>query len=76
MNLEEKLRAVIRTIPDFPKAGVLFKDITPLFYNQALCNEIVEGFIRKLKGTSIDAIVGIESRGFLFGFLQIGRAHV
>ena len=76
MNLEEKLRAVIRTIPDFPKAGIMFKDITPLFYNQSLCTEIVDGFVRKLKGTRIDAIVGIESRGFLFGFLLANKLDV
>ncbi|MFN5183712.1 MAG: adenine phosphoribosyltransferase [Bacteroidota bacterium] len=76
MNLEEKIKSVIRTIPDFPKQGIMFKDITPLFYDQALCNEIVEGFIRKLKGIKLDAIVGIESRGFLFGFLLANKLNI
>ncbi|MBC7862853.1 MAG: adenine phosphoribosyltransferase, partial [Bacteroidia bacterium] len=76
MNLEEKVKAAIRTIPDFPKPGVMFKDITPIFYDQQLCNEITDSFVRKLKGVKFDAVVGIESRGFLFGFMLANKLNV
>lgn len=75
MSLEQNIKNTVRDIPDFPKHGVLFKDITPIFYNQTLCSDIVNGFIERL-GTKPDAIVGIESRGFLFGFLVANKLGV
>lgn len=66
--LEQKIKKVIRDVPDFPKPGILFKDITPIFHDQQLCNEIINEFALQIKNKNIDAIVGIESRGFLFGF--------
>lgn len=59
----------IRDIPDFPKPGIIFKDITPVFSNPTLCNELTEEFVRMFEGERIDAVVGIEARGFLFGIL-------
>lgn len=67
MNLEERLKAAIRAVPDFPKPGILFRDITPVLEDAALSNACVDGFVDALKGQRIDAIAGIESRGFLFG---------
>jgi adenine phosphoribosyltransferase len=75
MNLEEAIKQEIRDVPDFPKPGILFKDITPVFYDQKLCSGIVDGFIERL-GEKPDAIVGIESRGFLFGFLVANRLNI
>ena len=75
MSLEQSIKKEIRDIPDFPKPGVVFKDITPLFYNQKLCTEIVDGFIERL-GEKPDAIIGIESRGFLFGFLVANKLEI
>jgi adenine phosphoribosyltransferase len=75
MSLEQSIKDEIRDIPDFPKPGILFKDITPVFYNQKLCTSIVDSFIEKL-GEKPDAVVGIESRGFLFGFLVANRLEV
>lgn len=75
MNLEEAIKQEIRDVPDFPKPGIMFKDITPIFYDQALCSNIVDGFIERL-GEKPDAIVGIESRGFLFGFLVANRLNI
>ena len=66
---------MIRDIPDFPKPGIMFKDITPLFYNQDLCSAIVDGFIERMN-TKPNAILGIESRGFLFGFLTANKLGV
>ena len=57
----------IRTIPDFPKKGIQFKDITPLLQDAKLFEQAIDLFADKLKGKSIDYIAGIESRGFIFG---------
>jgi adenine phosphoribosyltransferase len=75
MRLEEQIKHVIRDIPDFPKPGIIFKDITPVFYNQRLCSDIVDGFIEHL-GEKPDAVAGIESRGFLFGILVANKLDV
>jgi adenine phosphoribosyltransferase len=74
--LQNKIRSVIRDVPDFPNPGILFKDITPIFHDQKLCSEIVEGFAERLKGKKIDAIIGIESRGFLFGFMLANKMNI
>jgi len=73
---EAKLKAAIRDIPDFPKAGIVFKDITPILKDQELCTAIVEEFAKRLAGTEIDMIAGIESRGFLFGLMLANRLNV
>jgi adenine phosphoribosyltransferase len=67
--LRTTLEKTIRDVPDFPKPGILFKDITPLLENPVLCADITDEFAKQLGDRKIDAIVGIESRGFLFGFL-------
>ncbi|MBL1409113.1 adenine phosphoribosyltransferase [Sphingobacterium faecale] len=67
--LEQKLREVIRDIPDFPSPGIIFKDITPVLKDATLCVDIVNEFADKLKDVDIDAIAGVESRGFLFGLM-------
>jgi adenine phosphoribosyltransferase len=74
--IEQKIKSVIRDVPDFPKPGILFKDITPILHDQKLCNEIVEAFVERLKGKKLDAIVGIESRGFLFGFALANKLNI
>jgi len=76
MNLEQKIKNATRDVADFPKPGILFKDITPILHDQKLCSEIIDEFINKLKDTKIDAIVGTESRGFLFGFLLANKTNV
>jgi len=75
MNLEQAIKQAIRDIPDFPKPGIIFKDVTPLFYDQKLCTRIVDGFIEQM-AEKPDAIVGIESRGFLFGFLIANKLDI
>ncbi len=67
MKLEERLKAAIRAVPDFPKAGILFRDITPVLEDPVLCRAAVDGFREALQDIPVDAIAGIESRGFLFG---------
>jgi adenine phosphoribosyltransferase len=75
MSLESNIKAAIRDVPDFPKPGIMFKDITPIFENQGLCNEIVDGFIASIS-VKPDAIVGIESRGFLFDLLLANKMNI
>lgn len=67
MTLQEKIDEAIRNVPNFPKEGIMFKDITPVLEDAVLSTEIVKEFVVKIDG-KIDAIAGIESRGFLFGF--------
>jgi adenine phosphoribosyltransferase len=73
MTVTEELKQVIRDVPDFPKPGILFKDITPLLENQALCTRIVDHFSAVFADAIPDAIVGVESRGFFFGILLANR---
>src|SRR6478672_11706762 len=63
----EKLRAAVRDVPDFPKKGIVFKDITPILGNGRLFRAAIEAFLEKCRGKKIDKIVGIDARGFLFG---------
>ncbi len=63
----ERLRAAIRDVSDFPKEGILFRDITTLLKEGALFREAVDLFVDRYVTQKIDAVIGIESRGFLFG---------
>ena len=74
--ISDKLDKAIREVPNFPKPGINFKDITTLLLNPELSNEIIDAFIERLKGKKIDAIVGVESRGFLFGFLLANKMKI
>src|ERR1700712_4075301 len=65
--ITQQIKAAIRDIPDFPKPGIVFKDITPILKDPGLCDNIINAFVEQLKDTRIDVIAGIESRGFLFG---------
>ena len=68
MSLEAKIKDVIRDVVDFPKEGIVFKDITPIMMDAELSNEIVNAMYEQYKGEDLDAVAGIESRGFLFGY--------
>ena len=61
------LNNYIRDIPDFPKKGIIFKDITPLLKNKAAYNYTIEEFKKRIIKKKIDYIIGIESRGFILG---------
>lgn len=65
--MESKIKQTVRDISDFPKPGIIFKDITPILKDPALCREINTALAAQLKGLEIDVVAGIESRGFLFG---------
>lgn len=61
------LRALIRDVPDFPKAGIVFKDFTPLIRDPAGLALAVELMANPFRGKGIDLVIGAESRGFIFG---------
>ncbi len=70
--IEEKLVRAIRTIPDFPKPGIQFKDITPVLADPKLSLEVSRAFYECWKDKGVAGIVGIESRGFIYG-LQLAQ---
>jgi adenine phosphoribosyltransferase len=61
------LEASIRSIPDFPKPGVLFRDVTTLIKNKPAFKEAVDQLAKIYKGKKIDKVAGVEARGFIFG---------
>jgi len=61
------LRDRIRDVPDFPRKGILFKDITPLLADVQAFRNCIQLMAEQLEGTPVDAVIGIESRGFMFG---------
>src|SRR5213595_4004730 len=66
-NALEQLRAAVRDVPDFPKKGIVFKDITPVLNDPALFRASIDLFLERCRGRKIDKIVGIDARGFVFG---------
>ncbi len=61
------LEKSIRNIPDFPKPGILFRDVTTLIQNKAAFKKAVDLLAKKYKGKKIDKVIGVEARGFIFG---------
>lgn len=74
--ISTKLENSIRDIADFPKPGIVFKDITPILKDASLCREVIDEFVNRLDGIQIDVIAGIESRGFLFGLMLANRLGI
>ena len=66
-GIVEKLRAAVRDVSDFPKKGIVFKDITPILNDPVLLRASIDLFLERCRGRNIDKIVGIDARGFLFG---------
>ena len=66
-TLEERLRKTIRIIPDFPKPGIQFKDITPILLDPVLVRDCVEALAEPFQNKQVTHVVGVESRGFLLG---------
>ncbi len=65
MSLKKRVKEAIRDIPDYPKKGIIFKDITTLLNKGELFSEVIDYFADKYK--DVDYVCGIESRGFIFG---------
>ena len=70
--IAEKLTKTIRDVPDFPKPGILFKDITPVLADPELSLEVSKEFYEYWEDKGVEAVVGIESRGFIYG-LQLAQ---
>jgi len=66
-NAVEKVRSGVRDVPDFPKPGIIFKDITPILKDGELFRLSIDLFLGECRGKKIDKVVGIDARGFLFG---------
>lgn len=67
------LEACIRDVPDFPKPGILFKDITPVLSDPRTFNMCLDAMAERYDGATLDVIVGIEARGFIFGAALASR---
>lgn len=67
MSLEAEIRRAIRDVPDFPKAGILFRDITPLLGNAAMFRKVIAEFVASARAHGVTRVAGIDARGFLFG---------
>ncbi len=75
----DDLRKLIREVPDFPKPGILFYDITTLLKDPAAFKEVIDRMVEQVRGTAIDIVVGMESRGFIFSAplaYQLGAGFV
>src|SRR5215475_3687570 len=66
-GIVEKLRAAVRDVSDFPKKGIVFKDITPILNDPVLLRASIDLFLERCRGRNIDKIVAVDARGFLFG---------
>ena len=75
-DLTQDIERIIRDVPDFPKPGILFKDITPLLADPELCKRIADRYAEYYAAKNIEVVAGVESRGFLFGMMLAERMGV
>jgi adenine phosphoribosyltransferase len=79
MTLATRLQQLIRTVPDWPKPGIQFRDLTPVFQDAACWREVVRFFANRYRDSNLHAVAGIEARGFLLGSVlahELGVAFV
>ncbi|MEO5601573.1 MAG: adenine phosphoribosyltransferase [Cyclobacteriaceae bacterium] len=69
MSLNHRIKSRIRDVEDFPKPGIVFKDITPLLADPGLIREIIQALANPYRTKKIDAVAAVEARGFIFGSL-------
>src|SRR5262245_34761150 len=69
MQLAQSIKAIIRDVEDFPKPGILFKDITPILAEPVIRREIIHAISNHFRPMGLDAVVAIEARGFILGSL-------
>src|SRR6202158_5876119 len=67
MTFEYDLKATVRSIPDYPKAGIMFRDITTLLGDARAFRQAVDQLVQPWAGSKIDKVAGIEARGFILG---------
>ena len=75
-ELGKKIAARIRDVPDFPKPGIMFKDITPVIQDAQLFQDVTEAMAQQLKDENLRCVAGIESRGFIFASALATRLGV
>ncbi len=75
MSSFDYCRSLIRDVPDFPRLGIVFKDITPLLARPRALHIVLDGIAERFIGEHVDAIVGIEARGFIFGGALAARLN-
>ena len=75
LDLPELMRSRVRDIPDFPTPGILFKDITPLLADPRAFHIVLDSIAERFIGEHVDAIVGVEARGFIFGGALAARLN-
>ena len=66
-SLERDVKRAIRTIPDYPKKGIPFRDLTTMWKNGKLTRRVTDALVKRWKGEKLDKIVGVEARGFIVG---------
>jgi len=68
-NISDRIKSIVRDVPNFPKEGITFKDIAPLLADPVTSEEVIEVMVREIvtRRIKVDAISGMESRGFLYG---------
>jgi adenine phosphoribosyltransferase len=69
MKITESIKSLVRDVPDFPRPGILFKDITPVLANPAIRDEVVHVIAARFADQRLTAVAGIEARGFILGSL-------
>lgn len=75
----ERLRGLVHGVPDFPKPGILFRDITPVLADAGAFSDAISAMTEPFLESGIDAVIGIESRGFVFGApiaLRLGAGFI
>jgi adenine phosphoribosyltransferase len=72
----DRVRSLIRDVPDFPQPGILFKDITPIMGDAQAFRAVLDALEERLRGRQFDRIVAIESRGFVFGAALADRLRI
>lgn len=66
-EVEKKIKDVVRSVPDWPEKGVMFRDITPIFQHHDVLHAVFEAFTARYREMKIDVIAGVDARGFLLG---------
>jgi adenine phosphoribosyltransferase len=75
-EVHNQFESLIRTVPDFPEPGILFRDVTPLLGNARAFHEVIHRLGSRFMGQGLDAIVAIEARGFIFGSALATRLNL
>lgn len=76
MTFEKTIQSLLRDVPDFPKAGIIFKDITPLLAEPVTRKHVVEVIGNHFRTLGVEAVAGVEARGFIFGMLIAQELNV